>query len=156
MINIHEVVETNQMIEKENLDVRTITLGISLLDCADSSLERTCEKIKDKIYYYSRNLVAVGEEISREYGIPIVNKRVSVTPISLVGAGCCKTPQDYVQIALALLRVRNDAESRSGQAGQVERLGRAAEHQAHPRRGVAGKRLPHHVAHLTRDDIGGD
>ena len=102
MISAGEVLETNKMIGEENLDVRTITIGISLLDCADSSLELTCEKIKDKIYYYSRNLVAVGEEISREYGIPIVNKRVSVTPISLVGAGCCKTPQDFVQIALAL------------------------------------------------------
>ncbi|MBR6458070.1 MAG: DUF711 family protein, partial [Bacteroidales bacterium] len=102
MISAGEVLETNKMIGEENLDVRTITIGISLLDCADSSLERTCEKIKEKIFYYARNLVSVGEEISREYGIPIVNKRVSVTPISLVGAGCCKTPQDFVQIALAL------------------------------------------------------
>ncbi|MBO4605899.1 MAG: PFL family protein [Bacteroidales bacterium] len=102
MISAGEVLETNKMIGEENLDVRTITIGISLLDCADSSLERTCARIKEKIWHYAKNLVSVGEEISREYGIPIVNKRVSVTPISLVGAACCKTPADFVQIALAL------------------------------------------------------
>ena len=102
MISAGEVLETNKMIGEENLDVRTITIGISLLDCADSSLERTCARIKEKIRHYAKNLVSVGEEISREYGIPIVNKRVSVTPISLVGAACCKTPADFVQIALAL------------------------------------------------------
>ena len=102
MISAGEVIETNKMIGEENLDVRTITLGVSLLDCADSSLGKTCEQIRAKILRYAGNLVEVGEEISREYGIPIVNKRVSVTPVALVGAACCKTPSDYVQIARTL------------------------------------------------------
>ena len=90
MINIFEVNETNKMIEKENLDVRTITLGISLLDCVDSDLSRVNEKIYRKITHAAKNLVQVGEEISREYGIPIVNKRISVTPIALIGGAACK------------------------------------------------------------------
>lgn len=94
MINIFEVNETNKMIEKENLDVRTITLGISLLDCIDSDLDRVNEKIYQKITRAASNLVQVGEEISREYGIPIVNKRISVTPIALIGGAACKTPED--------------------------------------------------------------
>lgn len=102
MINISEVLETNKMIEQENLDVRTITMGISLLDCADKSLEVTCDKIYNKITSLARNLVRTGEEISREFAIPIVNKRVSVTPISLVGGACCQTPGDYVKIAQTL------------------------------------------------------
>ncbi|MBD5445537.1 MAG: DUF711 family protein, partial [Lachnospiraceae bacterium] len=83
MINIFEVAETNEMIEKENLDVRTITMGISLLDCIDSDLKILNEKIYHKIYEAAKDLVSVGEEISKEYGIPIVNKRISVTPIAL-------------------------------------------------------------------------
>ena len=102
MINISEVLETNKMIEQENLDVRTITMGISLLDCADKSLEVTCDKIYNKITSLAKNLVGTGEEISREFAIPIVNKRVSVTPISLVGGACCQTPGDYVRIAQTL------------------------------------------------------
>ena len=102
MINISEVLETNKMIEQENLDVRTITMGISLLDCADKSLEVTCDKIYNKITSLAKNLVRTGEEISREFAIPIVNKRVSVTPISLVGGACCQTPGDYVRIAQTL------------------------------------------------------
>lgn len=102
MINISEVLETNKMIEQENLDVRTITMGISLLDCADKSLEVTCDKIYNKITTLAKNLVRTGEEISREFAIPIVNKRVSVTPISLVGGACCQTPGDYVKIAQTL------------------------------------------------------
>ena len=102
MINISEVLETNKMIEQENLDVRTITMGISLLDCADKSLEVTCDKIYNKITSLAKNLVRTGEEISREFAIPIVNKRVSVTPISLVGGACCQTPGDYVMIAQTL------------------------------------------------------
>ncbi|MCR5070214.1 MAG: PFL family protein [Prevotella sp.] len=102
MINITEVLETNKMIEQENLDVRTITMGISLLDCADKSLDVTCEKIYNKITTLARNLVSTGEEISREFAIPIVNKRISITPISLVGSACCKIPADYVQIAKTL------------------------------------------------------
>ena len=102
MINISEVLETNKMIEQENLDVRTITMGISLLDCADKLLEVTCDKIYNKITSLAKNLVGTGEEISREFAIPIVNKRVSVTPISLVGGACCQTPGDYVRIAQTL------------------------------------------------------
>lgn len=75
MINIHEVIETNDMIEKENLDVRTITMGISLLDCIDSDLNKVCDNIYNKITSMAKDLVKVGEEISMEYGIPIVNKR---------------------------------------------------------------------------------
>lgn len=104
MINIYEVHETNQMIEQENLDVRTITMGINLLDCADSDLQTCCNKIYKKITTYAKDLVKVGEDISREYGIPIVNKRVSITPIALVGGACCRTPQDYVEIARTLNR----------------------------------------------------
>lgn len=102
MINISEVLETNKMIEQENLDVRTITMGISLLDCADKSLDVTCEKIYTKITTLAHDLVKTGEEISREFAIPIVNKRISITPISLVGSACCKIPADYVQIAKTL------------------------------------------------------
>ena len=99
MINIYEVVETNNMIERENLDVRTITLGISLLDCIDSELSRVKEKIYNKIYEAAKDLVQVGESISREYGIPIVNKRISVTPIALVGGAACRTPEDFAELA---------------------------------------------------------
>jgi len=104
MINIHEVIETNKMIEQENLDVRTITLGISLLDCADPNLQELNRKIYDKITTIAKDLVATGNKIQREYGIPIVNKRISVTPISLVGACACKTIEDYVTIAKTLDR----------------------------------------------------
>ena len=102
MINISEVLETNKMIEQENLDVRTITMGISLLDCADASLTTTCEKIYRKITTLAQDLVKTGEEISREFAIPIVNKRISITPISLIGSACCKIPADYVEIAKTL------------------------------------------------------
>lgn len=104
MINISEVLETNKMIEQENLDVRTITMGISLLDCADKDLEVTCQKIYNKITTLARDLVKTGEEISREFAIPIVNKRISITPVSLVGGACCATPADYVEIARTLDR----------------------------------------------------
>lgn len=99
MINIFEVAETNEMIEKENLDVRTITLGISLLDCIDADLKLVNEKIYHKIYDAAKDLVATGEYISAEYGIPVVNKRISVTPIALVGGAACRTPEDFVSIA---------------------------------------------------------
>ena len=104
MINIGEVIETNQMVEKENLDVRTITLGISLLDCIDSDLNRVNEKIYEKITTLARDLVATGEEIEKNYGIPIVNKRISITPIALVGGAACKSPEDFVTIAETLDR----------------------------------------------------
>ncbi len=108
MINIYEVAETNEMIEKENLDVRTITMGISLLDCIDADLKCLNEKIYQKIYESARDLVKTGEQISREYGIPIVNKRISVTPIALVGAASCRTPQDFVGIANTLDKVAHE------------------------------------------------
>ena len=96
MLNIFEVAETNKMIEKENLDVRTITLGISLLDCIVSDLEQLNKNIFNKITKTARNLVSAGKEIEQEFGIPIVNKRISVTPIGIVGASACKTPEDFV------------------------------------------------------------
>ena len=102
MINMNEVLETNRMVEEETLDVRTITMGINLLECADRDLDVCCKKIYDKITSLARDLVAVGEDISREIGIPIVNKRVSITPISLVGGACCHTPADFVRIAQTL------------------------------------------------------
>lgn len=104
MINIYEVLETNEMIEKENLDVRTITLGISLLNCIDTNVDRLCEKIYERITSTAKDLVSTGKDIEKEYGIPIVNKRISVTPISLVGGSACKTPEDYVKIAHTLDR----------------------------------------------------
>ena len=104
MINILEVAETNKMIEKENLDVRTITMGISLLDCMDSDTQKTCKNIYDKIVSLAGDLVNTGDEIGKEFGIPIVNKRVSVTPVAIVGEACAKTTDDYVKIAKALDR----------------------------------------------------
>ena len=102
MINIFEVNETNKMIEQENLDVRTITMGISLLDCIDSDLAVLNEKIYKKITTCAKDLVSTGEAISGEYGIPIVNKRISVTPIALIGGAACKTKEDFVTIAETL------------------------------------------------------
>ena len=104
MINLYEVQETNKMIEESNLDVRTITLGISLLDCSDVDVDKVCEKIYTKITTVAKDLVSTGCDIENQFGIPIVNKRISVTPISLVGSACCKTPEDYVKIAKALDR----------------------------------------------------
>lgn len=102
MTNIREVHETNKMIEQENLDVRTITLGISLMDCIDSDLDILNQKIYDKITTVAKDLVAVGREIERNYCIPIVNKRISVTPVSLIGGAACKSPEDFVTIARTL------------------------------------------------------
>ena len=102
MINMYEVSETNKMIEKENLDVRTITMGISLFDCIDSDLKKLNEKVYNKIYESAKDLVKTGEAISKEYGIPIVNKRISVTPIALIGGATCKTSQDFVTLAHTL------------------------------------------------------
>lgn len=104
MLNMFEVNETNNMIEHEKLDVRTITMGISLLDCCDSDLDALNEKIYNKITSYAKDLVATGEAISRDFGIPIVNKRISVTPIALVGGCACKRPEDFVTIAKTLDR----------------------------------------------------
>lgn len=102
MINITEATETIKMITQENLDVRTITMGISLMECIDSDLNRLNDNIYRKITETARNLVAVGRDIEREYGIPIVNKRISVTPISLIGASACQSSEDYVTIAKTL------------------------------------------------------
>ena len=104
MINMFEVNETNHMIEQQNLDVRTITLGISLLDCIDSDLDKLNEKIYNKITTVAKDLVKTGEEIERKYCIPIVNKRISITPIALVGGAACKTSADFVTIAKTLDR----------------------------------------------------
>ncbi len=102
MISLDEVLETNKMIEHENLDVRTITLGINLMDCMTDDLDKLNENIYNKITRLAKDLVAVGDEIGLEYGIPIVNKRVSVTPIAMIGSSACKTPQDFVSIAKTL------------------------------------------------------
>ncbi len=104
MININEATETIEMITHENLDVRTITMGISLLDCIDSDLDALNEKIYNKITGLAKNLVQTGQEIEKQFGIPIVNKRISVTPIALVGGSACKTSEDYVTIARTLDR----------------------------------------------------
>ena len=102
MINQFEILETNKMIREENLDVRTITIGISLLDCIDGDLDKLCQNIRNKILNKAGRLVEEAEKISAKYGIPIVNKRVSVTPIALVGASACKTSADFVKIARTL------------------------------------------------------
>ncbi len=97
MLTTQEIIETIRMVQRENLDIRTITMGISLRDCAHSDIQTVQRKIYDKITRYAENLVKVGEDLEREYGIPIVNKRVSVTPIAMV-AESCDSP-DYVAIA---------------------------------------------------------
>lgn len=102
MLELKEVFETNEMVSKENLDVRTITMGISLLDCCDSDLDSFCNKIYDKIVLCAKDLVSVGDEIGLEFGIPVINKRVSVTPIAIAAASCCKSSSDFVQVAKTL------------------------------------------------------
>ena len=108
MISRAEVIETNQMIEKENLDVRTITLGISLLSCIDSDLDKLKLNIYNRITSLGKDLVKVGDEIGNEYGVPIVNKRISVTPIALIGASACHCTDDYVEIAKTLDKAAKD------------------------------------------------
>ena len=98
MINYREIMETIKMISEENLDIRTITMGISLMD---SDINKVCNNIYDKITKSAEHLVSTGEDIEHQYGIPIINKRISVTPISLVG-GSCKNAENYVAIAKAL------------------------------------------------------
>ena len=100
MLNTKDILETIHMIQDENLDIRTITMGISLLDCADSDIDRMCDKIYDKICRYAGNLVKTGEDIEAEYGIPIINKRISVTPAAMVAAAC--PDKNPVKIAHAL------------------------------------------------------
>ncbi|MDD5807332.1 MAG: PFL family protein [Eggerthellales bacterium] len=104
MINIVEVAETNRMIDAAKLDVRTITMGISLLDCISDNLDTLCENIYRKITTKAKDLVKVGCDIEREFGVPVVNKRISVTPIALVGASACKSSEDFVRIIKVLDR----------------------------------------------------
>src|SRR5512137_2467228 len=99
MISQREVIETVKMIRDENLDIRTVTMGISLEDCAAADMKTACVRIYEKICRYAERLVKTGEDIEREYGIPIVNKRIAVTPISLVGAAC-REENDYVEMAV--------------------------------------------------------
>ena len=106
MITRNEILETNSMISEMNLDVRTITMGISLIDCADPDIDKFNEKVYNKITKYAKNLVAVGENLAKEYGIPVVNKRISVTPIAIAAAGC-KT-DSYVSVAQTLDRAAKD------------------------------------------------
>ncbi|MEG0507344.1 MAG: DUF711 family protein, partial [Longicatena sp.] len=101
MINVHEILETIKMIDEEYLDVRTITMGISLLDCADSDIDKSCEKVFNKITRLAKDLVKTGDDIEREYGIPIINKRISVTPIAFL---CAVSGGDPVKYALTLER----------------------------------------------------
>ncbi len=108
MINRYEVNETNQMVERENLDVRTITMGISLLDCIDADLAACEEKIYRKITRSAKDLVRTGDEIAQEFGVPIVNKRISVTPIALVGGAACRTKEDFARIAEVLDRAARE------------------------------------------------
>ena len=102
MINISEVFETNKMILEENLDVRTITMGVSLLDCAKDSVAETCRCIYEKLTTLAKELVKTGDDIGREFGVPVINKRISVTPIAIVGASCCRKAADFVRIAKTL------------------------------------------------------
>lgn len=114
MIDTHDILETINMIDNENLDVRTITMGISLLDCIDSDIDKACTKVYDKICSYAENLVKTGEDISREYGIPIVNKRIAVTPIAmLAGANPGASP---VRFAKALTAPQRPSASTSSAA----------------------------------------
>ncbi len=102
MVELSEVFETVNMVAQENLDVRTITMGISLLDCIDPDLDRLCDKVYEKITVSARDLVKVGDDIGSEFGVPVINKRISVTPIAMIGGAACKKPEDYVRIAQTL------------------------------------------------------
>ena len=102
MINTADILETISMIREENLDIRTITMGISLFDCVSDDEGRLCDKVYDKITRSAKDLVATGEAIAKDYGIPIVNKRVSVTPVSLIGGAL--TPDGYMRLARTLDR----------------------------------------------------
>ena len=97
--SLEQAVETVEMFSKEHLDVRTITMGISLLDTMTQDVDKLCKNIKNKIETYAKDLVKVGESISHEYGIPIVNKRISITPMSIITESACKTTADYVKVA---------------------------------------------------------
>lgn len=105
MLNMSDIMETITMIQEENLDIRTITMGISLIDCCDSDIDKSCEKVYNKIYSYAKDLVKTGEDIEKMYGIPIVNKRISVTPIALLAGASGGDPVKY---AKTLDRVAKD------------------------------------------------
>ena len=102
MISKLEINETNQMIGREKLDVRTITMGISLLDCIDSDKDRLLKNVYEKIMRLAGNLVKTGDDIANEFGIPVVNKRISITPAALIGGPALKTPEDFVDLARTL------------------------------------------------------
>lgn len=104
MLNMSDIMETITMIQDENLDIRTITMGISLLDCADSDIDRSCQKIFDKIHNYAKDLVATGETIEKKYGIPIVNKRIAVTPIAMLLGASGGDPVKYAKTLDAAAR----------------------------------------------------
>ncbi len=108
MINFHEINETNQMIANENLDIRTITLGLNLLDCIDNNLKKLNENIYKKVTDTAKDLVKTGKALEREYGIPIVNKRISVTPISIIGGSACHNPDGFISIAKTLDKAAKD------------------------------------------------
>ena len=100
--SLEQAVETVEMFSKEHLDVRTITMGISLLDTMTNDVDKLCNNIKKKIEYYAKDLVKIGNDISREYSIPIINKRISITPMSIITEPACKTTADYVKVAKAI------------------------------------------------------
>ena len=102
MLNVYNILETIRMIQDECLDIRTITMGISLLDCIDTDIDKACEKVYNKIVDRAKNLVPVGQQIEKEYGIPIINKRISVTPIAMLAAACPN--ESPVKFAKALQR----------------------------------------------------
>ena len=106
MITKKEARQTNEMIREDNLDVRTITMGINILDCADQDIKGFCDKIYDKITKNAERLVQTGDEIAVEYGIPVVNKRISVTPVALAASAC--RAESYVPIAEALDRAAKE------------------------------------------------
>ena len=98
MINVNDILETIHMIQDENLDIRTITMGISLLDCIDSDIDKACQKVYDKITRCAQNLVKTGSDIETEYGVPIINKRISVTPIAIISAACGQSPVPFAKV----------------------------------------------------------
>ena len=150
MLSIHHIFDTIDMIDKRHLDIRTITMGISLLDCVSEDPKRCCEKIYDKICRRAQHLVRTGEEIQGEFGIPIVNKRISVTPMALVAGGC--DTEDYVPFAHAMDRaaktcgVAAAAGHSTGTGGDGYRL---LQHQCGLHQGghQHGRRGPHGAHH---------
>ena len=103
MLNSMEIMETIKMISEEHLDIRTVTMGISLLSCTDSCAEKVCENVYEKITRQAEKLVETAENIETEYGIPIINKRISVTPVSML-LGASENPEDFVRLAKTLDR----------------------------------------------------